>query len=758
MAKKVLTAALLILLASSGPALATDPWAEPLENVYYGDLHVHTHYSVDAFMFGSAEGRYVDEAGQYAQYCGRLDFYSVTDHAEMLTDTNYWSESIRAANHFSKIGEETPDENGDPSIVAFTGWEWTLSYKFGHKNVILKYDVPEKLPPSPIRARPGVQGYPKGIRKVVVSENGSIFSPDRLATLPIGMLHGYRHGDDDTTFLAPEPGDLFRLLREYCTENQTGCDARVIPHGNAWGAVPAMNTMWGPQLDPVNHDPKIQSIIEIYSGHGNSEEYSHFPPNYVYFKGGNEVPMEDCLEEDWGTLNKIGDKAIGVNTPYKILPECTRKCSEPNESYEPCCWKAGEIVKSRCVDQESSWCKEQVELAKEHSKPFPKMISPMALKNIKNEYRANPGKVGVKEWGACGQCLDCFQPAYNYRNHGSVQKALASAYFNEDNKPLHYNFGFIGSTDTHSAWPGSVKESKRQAEGNLGNGAMGPVQALIGDEISVSPGVGRGGGFLNPGGLAVILAEHRTRDDLWESFINKNIYSTSGPRIEVWARAVINNKVVRMGTQTTTSKNPTFHIKANGSFVEDDTCPYDDEPMIQTNFSREEFYRVCKNQCYRTTDERTAIDRVEVVKILQPMTLEESDMANLERSADNPEGLIMDPYDVIKVEGTQIETSWTDKKFIIEKEDRNVIYYFRIIQKPTPGYGCNPVAALKDDKVCDPLNPSPHETEKLSNPQDGADPVSLLNIEDNCYTDKSKPESYCEERAWTSPFYVTRGN
>ena len=89
-------------------------------------------------------------------------------------------------------------------------------------------------------------------------------------------------------------------------------------------------------------------------------------------------------------------------------------------------------------------------------------------------------------------------------------------------------------------------------------------------------------------------------------------------------------------------------------------------------------------------------------------------MANLERSENNPEGLIMDPYDVIKVEGIQIETSWTDNEFVKEKENRNVIYYFRIIQKPTPGYGCNPVAVLNNDKVCDPLNPSAHETEKLS--------------------------------------------
>ena len=92
-----LSAVLAALLLAVSPALAADPWEAPLENIYWGDLHVHTNYSLDAFMMFQSQGRYVDEAGRYAIHCGKLDFYSVTDHAETLTRGDYWPESIEAA-------------------------------------------------------------------------------------------------------------------------------------------------------------------------------------------------------------------------------------------------------------------------------------------------------------------------------------------------------------------------------------------------------------------------------------------------------------------------------------------------------------------------------------------------------------------------------------------------------------------------------------------------------------------------------------
>jgi len=746
--KKYLLMLIIIVSPLSFTSTAgADPWSEPLEKIYWGDLHVHTNYSMDAFVLGMSPGRYVDEAGLYALYCSRLDFYSVTDHANMIMDTNYWKENIRAANYFNQIGRENPDENGDPSIVAFPGWEWTIDNFYGHKNIILKYDDPAKLPPYPIRCRPGIQGSAGVYRGTDFDFETEERPFAQGVVLFLGIIFGYMNGDNDLTYVAPTSGDLFGMIRTYCTDAGTGCEALVIPHGNAWGIVPKRFTDWERQLDPINHDQDLQKIIEVYSKHGNSEEYSYFPPMWRYFKNDQEVPAEECLKEVKDIWQDAAERVSGTPYSKEMLPECTRTCPEPTEAYVPCCWRAGDIVAKRCLDPESDFCRKQIELARAEVQPFPNPLSESELNQLKTEYRTNPDKAGATDWGACGQCLDCWQPAAHYRNNGSVQKALASAYFDETGNPLHYKFGFIASTDAHSSWSGSVKETKGTTEAN-----MNPDQ----DERPALeyPAPERVDNFLNPGGLAAILANHRTRDDLWDSLQNRNVYSTSGARIEVWARAEVNGQVVKMGSESTANTNPTFSIKANGAFVEDDTCPYDDEPIILANFTKSEFARVCRSQCYRITDERTPIARIEVVKVLQPLTPAEVEMENLERSTENPDGLIMDPYNSEDVNGEQIEWSWTDDTFVNEPSGRSVAYYFRIIQSQTPGYNCRPIALLESGISCDLMEPNPVTVEAMINPQDGSTPKPLSEIEDPCYADQ--PDSSCEERAWTSPFYITR--
>ena len=131
-------------------------------------------------------------------------------------------------------------------------------------------------------------------------------------------------------------------------------------------------------------------------------------------------------------------------------------------------------------------------------------------------------------------------------------------------------------------------------------------------------------------------------------------------------------------------------------------------------------------------------------------------MADLERSPENPGGLIMDPYFVAHFDHTSVEWSWTDREFLKEPRGRSVAYYFRIIQAPTPGYNCRPIALLQSGRSCGLKDPVDYEIEYSINPQDGSEPKPLIEIEDPCYSDPREPESYCQERAWTSPFYVIR--
>ena len=72
-------------------------------NVYFGDLHVHTKHSFDAYIFGTTATP--DDAYEYAkgspiqhplgyqmQLREPLDFYAVTDHGFLMGNVEWWAD------------------------------------------------------------------------------------------------------------------------------------------------------------------------------------------------------------------------------------------------------------------------------------------------------------------------------------------------------------------------------------------------------------------------------------------------------------------------------------------------------------------------------------------------------------------------------------------------------------------------------------------------------------------------------------------
>ncbi len=90
----VIAVACLTILGLSFAATAQEP--NPLKNAYYGDLHVHTSWSPDAFTAGVrvtpddayiyAKGGEIDHTSgvKVKLLAGPLDFYAVTDHSEYM--------------------------------------------------------------------------------------------------------------------------------------------------------------------------------------------------------------------------------------------------------------------------------------------------------------------------------------------------------------------------------------------------------------------------------------------------------------------------------------------------------------------------------------------------------------------------------------------------------------------------------------------------------------------------------------------------
>ena len=112
------------------------------KQILFGDFHVHTTFSTDAFWWSlpilGGEGVHpMADACDYARYCSSIDFWAITDHAEASTPRK-WQETKDSIRQCSfRNGKETND------VIPFVGFEWTQvgptpEEHYGHKNVIFK--------------------------------------------------------------------------------------------------------------------------------------------------------------------------------------------------------------------------------------------------------------------------------------------------------------------------------------------------------------------------------------------------------------------------------------------------------------------------------------------------------------------------------------------------------------------------------------------------------------------------------------------
>jgi hypothetical protein len=675
------------------------------KRILFGDLHVHTTFSTDAFLwslpiFGGEGVHPLADACDFARYCAQLDFWSATDHAEAMTPLR-WEETKRSVRQCNARSGAT----ASPDMVSFVGFEWTQVGRtpldhYGHKNVIFPAledaGISKRAIAAAGVASQTLRGSPLGLNRWIPfldwKHRQDYFdfrrAADNLRAVPDCDPAKSSDALPAECFeSAATPGDLVRKLEEQRLRYL------LIPHGTSWGFYTPPGTTLDKQL-VADMRPEKQTLIEVMSGHGNSEEFR---------------PWHD----------------VNLNTK-----ELTATCPAPTPSYEPACWRAGEIIRARCAaaGDPADVCDGRAADTRTRAA------------NLGIAYHLLVSGEGVEDWLDSGQCRDCFVPAFHHRPRTSVQYGLAIRNFDDPANPRGFRWGFIGSSDNHRARPGTgYKPVDRlrhtEAAGAVDDEWRGRIRGKPEPVAATPTGVTqqellqlsgfqltegeRQASFFTTGALAAVHSAGRSREEVYAALERREVYATSGPRILLWFDLVnAPDGEAAMGSEAMMAAAPRFRVRAAGDFVQKPGCP----SFAEQGLPQDRLSKLCAGECYNPGDTRHKIVRIEIIRI-RPQIV----------AGEPVETLVEDVWKTLPCNdtGAGCIAEFTDPEFVRGKRD--VVYYARAIQEPTPRInGAN-------------LRPT----------RDAAGNVTV----NPCWGDFRTPRSEAcladvEERAWSSPIYV----
>ena len=682
--------------------------------IYFGDFHVHSTFSADAMLFSlpimGGEGVHpVADACDFARYCSNLDFFSINDHAELLTKRQ-WIDTIDSIQSCDATNSES-----NPDLTPFLGWEWTqqgsnAANHFGHKNVIFKSIKDAEIPTRPIGAiTAGEEGtnigtanlMPRALRistQIVspISEKVDFGMAARFFYASTKVMDNVcpdgvpvRDLPSDCKELTKTPKELFEKLNDW------NYPAMVIPHGTTWGIYTPMGSSWDKQL-ANQQDENLNILMEVYSGHGNSEEFRDF--------------------------TGITFNADGSNS-----------CPATTENYMPSCQKAGELIYNRCL--EAGLSQAECLSRSDEAKQFYVDHGVRGFLTVPNSE--------ATDWLDSGQCRDCYFGSFNYRPKMSAQYALALTNFDDPLSLKRFRFGFIGSSDVHDARAGTgYKQMMRKVFSDSRGPINEDVMAILGDALINHPEnqdptkpadpekmydlpgffqaeTERIGSYLQTGGLVAVHAKSRKRNELWGAIQNREVYGTSGEKILLWFDMVKDQKTFAMGSEVVTQKKPSFKVKAVGSPKQKPGCP----DYVTTNLDPKYVKELCKGECYNPSEERYLIEKIEIIKVT-PQT----------QPNENIKDLIQDPWRSFECPESEAGciVYFSDDDY--EIDGRDATYYARVLQEPIERINAG--------------------RERCEYDEDG----NCIAV-DICYGDyRTNPDDDCltkdYAKAWSSPIYL----
>jgi hypothetical protein len=311
---------------------ATRPPANPLKNAYFGDLHLHTSYSMDAFAFGTRttpEDAYRYAMGETVEYFGKpqkrlapLDFLAVTDHAEYLGTVR---ESINPDGPLAKSEWFKVMTSKDPKVAG-------ESFKKLIGSTMANKPLPEFNDPAMLRSV--WQTYSAIAEKYNQPGKFTTFVGFEWTSMPGGQnLHRcviFANKGPEIPFTAFESQDAEQLWKYLEAQRMLGLEVIAVPHnGNVSnGLMFDTKDFSGKPLtaDYARRRMANEPLAEIIQGKGQSDTSPALSPtdefaNYELFTsllsgaGTAKSATGSYLRQAYGVGQQLQEK-LGVN-PFK---------------------------------------------------------------------------------------------------------------------------------------------------------------------------------------------------------------------------------------------------------------------------------------------------------------------------------------------------------------------------------------------------------------------------------------------------------
>ncbi|MBI4515814.1 MAG: DUF3604 domain-containing protein [Deltaproteobacteria bacterium] len=269
---------------------------DPLRTPFFGDLHIHTAYSADAYIFGTR----VDPRGAYSFAKGGtialsddqeaqtrsaridrpLDFAAVTDHAEFFGEARLCTTPGSLLFDDELCGDLRKSESPEEQSVTTARW-------------LFPAGIPSPPPSLPFCQTPGVDCDAAAVSVWQDVQAAAEEAYDRTSACSFTTFVGYEHTSSPrarhlhrniifrnhrvpafaASHLETESGGvpqgLWAAIERDCLNAGTGCEALLIPHnsnlsgGERWQE-PANAT-------EARRRQLLEPLVEIHQQKGNSE-------------------------------------------------------------------------------------------------------------------------------------------------------------------------------------------------------------------------------------------------------------------------------------------------------------------------------------------------------------------------------------------------------------------------------------------------------------------------------------------------------